>query len=185
MLQLSYQVYEIVETTFNYLLALDDDGWGVTMALEVRTREQAGGASDVQPTLLAHALHVPLPAPESLPGSEIEVDAWPDEDGEPAFLLYVHAHEPVKHVRMKFGDWDGDCIRLVLTGAVDFEDDGEVHRDVPLRLDAPIRFDGVTVDEGWPDKAEARLAQFFDRARFHDPVKREDGAHVFKRRITP
>jgi hypothetical protein len=54
-----------------------------------------------------------------------------------------------------------------------------------MQLSAPLRFNGVVVDEGWPHKAEERLAQFFDRARLEAPAKRPDGAHVFRRKLAP
>ncbi len=185
MLQILDHEFDLVDGALSFHVGVGEEGWQSAMSLEVRARPRDARRGDSEAHLSTHSFTAPAPSPHALPGATLEVDDA-DEDGEPAFLLYIHEHVPLRAVRMSFGSWDVERIAVELTGEVDFEDDeGLLHAAAPLRLAAAIRFDGVTVDEGWPDKAEARLAQFFDRTHFEDPVRRPDGAHVFKRRITP
>lgn len=186
MLQVLDQTFDVVATRFSYRLAVGEEGWKASLTLGIDARS----AVDDDPTLTLedYALRLSLPAPDALAGRVFDL-ATPGqdvEDDEPPFLLSFHEHEPVTDVRLAFGDWDGGQLRVTLTGKVDFEDEeGQVRQAAPLRFDAQVPFDGVVVDEGWTHKAEERLAQFFDRARFEDPFKRPDGAHVFRRKLAP
>jgi len=154
------------------------------MSMEVLAR---AGSREVR--VYTPAFAIEFPALEALEDWSFDVPAPADLDdlpSWPAFVLHVHHEEEIRAPRLSFGRFDGDRLPGRLTGVVDVEDDdGKVSYDAPLELSAPLRFNGVVVDEGWPHKADERLAQFFNRARFEAPVKRPDGAHVFRRKLAP
>jgi hypothetical protein len=186
MLCIHDQTFEIIDAFFGYRLAIGERGWAAGFDLEVQARGARPAAIPVQ--LSTHGFLANVAAPDALRGTSIDVARLERAAGDrgPAFVLLIHGHEEVREARLAFGAFDGGRLRVELSGIVDVEDDdGNFIYEVPLRLDAPVRFDGVVVDEGWTHKAEARLAQFFDRALFDDPVKRADGAHVFKCKISP
>jgi len=184
MLVIAGQAFEIVDAAFGCHLGLRAGGWRPCLSLDVRAR-----AGWREARILTPSFAVEFPALDVLEGVALDVPAPVDLPGLPtwpAFVLHIHDDQEIRRPRLSFGHFDGDRLPACLTGFVDVEDDdGNVAHDAALALSAPLRFDGVVVDEGWTHKAEERLAQFFDRASFDAPVKRPDGAHVFRRKLGP
>ena len=186
MLQISCQVFGFVDAFFTYEIAPGDGGWRASLRVDVCARSGERGGDGEELRLIVIGEVDELPAPDRLPGASMRLDTCAEWEEAAGVLLCDGRHQFVDDLSVHFGAWVGDEIEILLRGRVDLRaGGGRVQRNLPVRVSPRLRFDGVVVDEGWLDKAEARLAQFFDRARFEDPVKREDGAHVFRRRLAP
>jgi len=178
LLEISDRRCEIRDATFAFYVSLGECGWRTSMRVDVLAGDHQVGTPDFV---------LELPPPEALAGRLLLLDEAPlvHPWSDVAFLL--DGGEPVREARLALGTFAADdSLPIVLTGFVDLErEDGSVEYDLPLHLAAALRFGGVIVDEAWPDKARARLEQFFDPARFDAPTRRADGAHVFSRKATP
>jgi hypothetical protein len=71
--------------------------------------------SEWEPRICTHSFKLDL---RETSASEIEVELPLSEEGEPAFLLYLFEHEPVKQARVKVSMWRRNEVDLLLMGSV-------------------------------------------------------------------
>ena len=181
MLAFADQLFRLERTEFRACIVPGEDGWHVGWILEFDGAErEIGELGSWQPSVRLHRWSLELPALSALPGCVLNLPD--DEDGEPAFLVYVLQHEPLEAARLEFGEWRGDSVEVVLTGKCHVGEDEPYFRNVPVRVALPVKFDGVSVDETSVDKAEEKVARFFERGLFGSPAEREDGGYLFRLR---
>ena len=178
MLYLRDNALPLIESEFYAALHLTSDGnWDVDWRFDVRARGQV--AHDGQPWE-AH-LHSQcdirgLPDPYSLSGFSTVLAA--DEDDEPPFLLYVFGHEPVREVRIRFGERTARGYEFSLRGTADIGWDEPLLNDVPILLECDLPFAGVLVDEHKEHAARLRLESRFGPLEWGAPTIR-NFQHLF------
>jgi hypothetical protein len=121
-----------------------------------------------QPHLEDMSLDIMLPHPHHLVGHEIIVPPHDEKEEEPPFILYIFEHESVYDVKMRFGARRGNIHDFHFEGFADVFADDKYGARVPLRVEAEITFEGITMlpsrdfPEGNETRARETLAQFFD-----------------------
>jgi hypothetical protein len=142
--------FDVLEATFGYRLAVREDGWRSMIDIEVQARSVDDASPAQQASLRTLDLYPAVPAPESLSGFWIDVDALDSFDAWPS-VEWSHGDCQVVHsARLRFGAFDGGRLHVEVQGRVDVVgDDGTCAYDLPFQLAANARFAHVIVDEGW------------------------------------
>lgn len=167
MLVIRDRTFDISSATLDAILALDEDaGWRFRWSFEITTVPRAFDGETWRPRLYAESLLLTLPSPDALSGHSIAVPEAYNADGEPNFLLYVFEHESVYGVRLDFGPRDGENLHVAIDGKADVNWDDEYGSAVPLRVECPMRFEGINVWDRTEESARSRLATFYDPGKF-------------------
>ena len=110
-------------------------------------------------------LHLPIRDWRALAGQAVAWTSARDDDDEANGGFYVFEHGDIPHGVLRFLERKGDLVRVDWSGRCDIHFDDDYDEQVPFRIDAWAKFEGLLVKGSERDddaSIRARAERFFD-----------------------
>jgi hypothetical protein len=175
------QVFEISEHNLTGFLRIGPDGWRTSWRIEIACNSRDINGMTWSPRVGTHSFHLDL-SPSSWPSGST-LDLPDDEDGEPAFMVYVFEHEVLSAASIA-ATWSGNTLALTLQGATDVFADEIYGAQLAFEARCNLVLAGIVVDEHHFKNAQERLAQHVDPSLFCEPERHSNGGVLFRPHAT-